>query len=127
MHPEHRATFPWVRRVQVGQLRGLMAAHSVAETYAVLTTLPHQPRIAADVARRLIRRSLSRFKVVSLSARDYSTTVHTLAGARLVGGIVYDALVAQAAVKSNAGEILTLNARDFARLEDLFGVKARTP
>ena len=95
-HPAHRAAFPWIRRVQAGQLRGLMAVHSLAETYSVLTTLPHQPRIAADAALRLIRRSLRRFKLVSLGARDYSATVCTMAEARLVGGIIYDALVARA-------------------------------
>src|SRR5437773_7330338 len=84
-HPAHRAAFPWIRRVQAGQLRGLMAVHSLAETYSVLTTLPHQPRIAADAALRLIRRSLRRFKLVSLGARDYSATVRTMAEARLVG------------------------------------------
>ena len=61
-HPAHRAAFPWIRRVQSGQLRGLMAVHSLAETYSVLTTLPHQPRIAADAPLRLIRWSLRRFK-----------------------------------------------------------------
>ena len=82
-HPAHRAAFPWIRRVQAGQLRGLMAVHSLAETYSVLTTLPHQPRIAADAALRLIRRSLRRFKLVSLGARDYSATVRTMAEAWL--------------------------------------------
>jgi len=126
-HPAHRAAFPWIRRVQAGQLRGLMAVHSLAETYSVLTTLPHQPRIAADAALRLIRRSLRRFKLVSLGARDYSATVRTMAEARFVGGIIYDALVARAAAKSRAEAILTLNRRDFDRLGPLFGVKVRAP
>ena len=104
-----------------------MAAHSLAETYSVLTTLPHQPRITADAALRLVRRSLRRFKLVSPGARDYSATVRTLAEARLVGGIIYDALVARAAAKSRAQEILTLNRRDFDRLGPLFGVKVRAP
>lgn len=126
-HPAHQAAFPWIRRVQAGQLRGLMAAHSLAETYSVLTALPHQPRIAADAVLRLIRRSLSRFKRVPLGAADYSATVRTVAEGRLVGGIVYDALVARAAAKSGAEAILTLNRRDFDRLGSLFGVKVRTP
>ena len=50
-----------------------------------------------------------------------------MAEARLVGGIIYDALVARAAAKSRAEAILTLNRRDFDRLGPLFGVKVRAP
>ena len=126
-HPHHGAAFPWIQRVQAGRLRGAVAAHSLAETYSVLTTLPHQPRITPAASLRLIRESLLRFHVVALGARDYLTVVRTLADAGLAGGIIYDALAARAAAKTHAKRILTLNQRDFDRLEAIFDVQATSP
>ena len=126
-HPHHGVAFPWIRRVQAGRLRGAVAAHSLAETYSALTTLPHQPRITPAAALRLIRESVRRFHVVSLGARDYLIVVRTLADAGLGGGIIYDALAARAAAKTRAERMLTLNRRDFDRLEAIFGVRVATP
>jgi predicted nucleic acid-binding protein len=126
-HPHHAVAFPWIRRVHAGQLPGAVAAHSLAETYSVLTTLPHQPRITPAASLRLIRVSLRRFQVVSLGARDYLIVVRTLADAGLAGGIIYDALAARAAAKTGAERILTLNRRDFDRLQAIFGVRVASP
>ena len=53
--------------------------------------------------------------------------VRTLADGGLAGGIIYDALAARAAAKTRAERILTLNRRDFDRLEATFGVRVATP
>ena len=74
-----------------------------------------------------LRESLRRFHVVSLGARDYLIVVRTLADAGLAGGIIYDALAARAAAKTHAKRILTLNQRDFDRLEAIFDVQATSP
>jgi predicted nucleic acid-binding protein len=126
-HPSHRAAFPWLRRVAAGETRAVVAAHSVAETYAILSTLPHQPRITPAASLQLIRANMRRFRIVALGVRDYQVVVRILAEANLPGGIVNDALIARAAAKGGAKRIVTLNTRDFARLEPLFGVKATAP
>lgn len=126
-HPAHRSAFPWLRRVAAGEARAAVAAHSLAETYAILSTLPHQPRITPAAGLRLIAANLRRFRVVPLGTRDYRIVVRALAEAGLSGGIVYDALIARAAAKSGAERILTLNPRDFERLAPIFGVKASAP
>jgi len=126
-HPHHGAAFPWLRRAHAGQVRGVVASHSLAETYAVLTTLPHQPRITPAATRRLIQALVHGFRLVSLGARDYRAVVRALAEAGLVGGIIYDALAARAAVKARADRILTLNPRDFERLKPVFGVDVAAP
>ena len=126
-HPSHRSAFPWIRRVHAGQIRGEVAAHSLAETYSVLTTLPHQPRITPAASLRLIQATARRFQVVPLGTRDYMGVARALADAGFAGGIVYDALVARAAAKSGAERILTLNRRDFDRLKAIFGVDVATP
>lgn len=38
-HPAHERALPWLQRVEAGIDSGVVAAHSVAELYAVLTTL----------------------------------------------------------------------------------------
>ena len=126
-HPHHGVAFPWIRRVQAGRLRGAVAAHALAETYSVLTTLPHQPRITPAAGLRLIRESLRRFRVVSLGARDYLIVIRILAEAGLGGGIIYDALAARAAAKTRAERLLTLNRPHFDRLEAVFGVRIASP
>ena len=52
-HPMHPVAWPWLKRVKDGLDSGLVAAHSVAELYAVFTTLPIRPRITPTVALQL--------------------------------------------------------------------------
>jgi len=53
-HLAHERALPWLQRVRAETDSGVVAAHSVAETYAILTTLPLRPRISPTTARRLI-------------------------------------------------------------------------
>jgi predicted nucleic acid-binding protein len=95
----------------------LVAAHSLAELYAVLTTLPLQPRITPAVAQELIRHDvLDILEVVALSAEDYAQVIKQLSERGIVGGATYDGLILQAAAKAGADQILTLNESDFRRV-----------
>lgn len=49
-HPAHAVAFPWLQRVKAGTDIGVVAAHSLAEMYAVLTRLPTRPAILPAVA-----------------------------------------------------------------------------
>ena len=72
-HPAHAEALPWVQRVRDGTDIGLVAAHSVAELYAVLTTLPVEPRIPPESARHLIETILGKRHLVydrAYEARD---------------------------------------------------------
>ena len=55
-HPHHNAARPVVERVEVGQDDGSVAAHSLAEAYAVLTRLPGRSQVAPGMAWQLIGR-----------------------------------------------------------------------
>ena len=124
----HAAAFARLERVHAGGVRGLVAAHGLAETFAVLTTLPHRPRITPVAARDVLRVSvLSRFRVVSLSARDYQAVIDRVAQAGLSGGVLYDALAMRAAAKARASHVLTFNRRDFDRLSPIFSVAVESP
>ena len=70
-HPAHVQALSWLQRAKAGTDTGVVAAHSLAELYAVLTTLPVQPRILPSVAHQLIEHNvLGTLEVVSLSDRD---------------------------------------------------------
>jgi len=116
-HPAHARVLPWLQKIREGTHTGLVAAHSLAELYATLTSLPIQPRISPAVAQQLIRRNvLDLFEVVALSDSDYITVLDHLTDLGIVGGATYDALILQAASKANVDQVITLNEKDFHRV-----------
>jgi predicted nucleic acid-binding protein len=115
-HPAHTRAFPWLKQAQDHTVSGIVAAHSIAEIYAILTTLPVQPRIPASVARKLIRHNLDALDIISLSSLDYLAIIQHLSEHDIIGGVTYDALIVYAAMKADAGQILTLNEKDFRRI-----------
>jgi len=126
-YPAHARALPWVQRVQDGVDIGLVAAHSLAELYAIFTTLPVQPRIPPAVAQQLINNILGRFKVVFLSDEDYIAVINHLSDLGIVGGATYDALILHAAVKANADRVVTLDEKDFLRVHSALADKIVSP
>lgn len=49
-HPAHSLALPWLQRVKAKTDAGLVAAHTLAELYAILTRLPVNPRISPKLA-----------------------------------------------------------------------------
>lgn len=116
-HPQHERSLPWLQRAREGKLDFLVAAHTLAELFAVLSSYPTRPRLSPAVAARLVRENVSAAaRVVALSASDYEAVIREMAEMSLAGGVVYDALIARAARKAGAGRLLTLNPRDFLRV-----------
>lgn len=127
-HPAHVQALPWLQRAKSGTDNGLVAAHSLAELYAVLTTLPLQPRILPAVAQALIKRNvLDVFEVVTLSDKDYEAVIEHLSDLGIIGGATYDALILHAAVKANIDQIVTLNEKDFRRVNPALADKIVSP
>ena len=85
---------PAVRRHAAGRAT-VLTAHSLAETYSVLTRLPGDARVTADDAVRLIEANFG--SVLAASATETATLPRVLAALGVVGGAVYDALVGLAA------------------------------
>lgn len=116
-HPLHERSLAWLEKARRGALEYVVAAHSLAELYAVLSSYPTRPRLTPGVAARLVHDNVAAVaNVVPLNAADYAAVVRAVAELGLSGGVVYDALVAQAARKTNAERLLTLNPRDFLRV-----------
>lgn len=79
----------------VGDRGVALAGHALHETYAVLTRLPGDARVAPPDAARLLR---ERFEPAAvLDARSVRSVPALLADHGVAGGATYDALVALAA------------------------------
>ena len=116
-HPRHDQAFPWLSRLRQEGILGSISAHSIAETYAVLSALPVSPRITPSAAWALIEHSVLPFVgTVALTGTETGEVARRLSRQGLSGGIVYDALIAEAAVKAGVEVLLTLNPRDFRRV-----------
>ena len=116
-HPMHPKCLPWLQRAKAGQVECIVVSHTLAETYAVLTTLPVRPRISPLVAQRLIDNNLqANARIVALTVADYWNTIQRMAEMGLSGGTVYDALIATVARRLSVDRLLTLNADDFRRV-----------
>jgi predicted nucleic acid-binding protein len=116
-HPMHSHAFPWLVRAKSREFDMAVAAHTLAEVYAVLTTLPLIPRITPGAARRLIHDNIeTTARIISLLWQDYISVIKNLSDLGLSGGIIYDALIIRAAQKADVKKILTFNANDFKRV-----------
>jgi predicted nucleic acid-binding protein len=116
-HARHETALPWLEKARTGEVGYFVSAHTLAELFSVLSTLPTSPRPTAAIARRLIHENVERSaRVVPLGRHDYSAVLRDMADLGLCGGIVYDALIARAARKAKVERLLTLNPGDFRRV-----------
>lgn len=98
---------------------GAIPAHALAEAYAVLTRLPSPYLMPFDVAAQLLRSWFPAARILVPPASLARSVVDRLASAEVVGGAVYDGIVALTAAAHNA-ELLTRDrraARTYERLE----------
>jgi predicted nucleic acid-binding protein len=128
VHPAHSSALPWLQGVKDGAHEGFVAAHSIAELYSILTTLPIRPRIAPVVAWSLINHNvIDLCDVVSLSEEDYTAVMDHLSELGLIGGVTYDALILYAGIKTGVDRVITLNEKDFRKVYPHFAERLSGP
>jgi len=89
-HAAHRSVV-----AAIGDRAAALAGHALHETYAVLTRLPGDARVAPSDAVRLLRERFETAAVVD--ARSVRSAPAVFAAAGVAGGATYDGLVALAA------------------------------
>ena len=81
-----------------------------------MTRMPSQPRMPPQAAKMLLERCLQYLVAIPLEASDYRAAIAQMTTLNLPGGGIFDALIAQAALKVSADRLLTLNPSHFSRL-----------
>jgi len=116
LHPNHKHAFPWLLNVKRGKHIGFISIHSLAELYAILTTIPIHRKAETNEIWTLISNSvLQYFQIVELSKSDYQQILQLLSKNELRGGIIYDAVIAHAAYKAKVDKLLTFNIKHFKK------------
>ncbi|MGH9366529.1 MAG: PIN domain-containing protein [Thermoanaerobaculia bacterium] len=125
-HSHHDVTRREIERRDAAGENLVLAAHSLAETFSVLTRLPEPHRLRPEDALALIEANWGQTRLVALAAPDYRATLRRCRDAGIGGGAVYDALIAACARKARVATLVTWDLDGFERfLEDEPAV--RTP
>ena len=116
-HPSHTAASDWLRRAEIGEIDGIVSSHTLSEVYKVITGMNRRPRYTASQVMRIISdRVLPFFDIVTLEADEHIAAMEQLVRLDITGGTIYDGLIAYAAFKANAEQIVTFNQSHFRRV-----------
>lgn len=124
-HIHHRASLD--RFVRFDPTSGCCAAHGLAEVYSTLTRMPGRHRISGEQAMLFVGSIRERLSVVALDGDEYTDALATSAGLGIVGGGIYDALLAHCALKARAQTIYTWNVRHYSLCGPKIAKLLRTP
>ena len=118
-HVHHFATRKELERRHAAGDTPVLAAHTLAEAYSVLTRLPEPHRLRPEDALGLLEANWSKARLVALAAAEYWQVLRRCREAAIAGGAVYDALIAACARKARVATVLTWDVSAFERfLED---------
>lgn len=103
------------------------AAHSLAEVYATMTRLPGRHRLSSEQVMLFLENIRERLAIIALTANEYYAAITEAAQAGVMGGTIYDALVARCALKANADTIYTWNTRHFEQFGPAVAMRIKLP
>jgi predicted nucleic acid-binding protein len=115
-HPHFHRARPLLQSIAEGT-EGVVSCHSLAETFAALTSLPLTPRILPAEAEAIIAANiLPRFHRQAVTDSMYARAMQACVRQSLPGGRVYDALLIECAREAACDRLYTFNVVDFQRL-----------
>lgn len=103
------------------------AAHTLAEVYASLTRMPGGQRMAGDQALLFVDQIRERLTIITLDEEDYCSAITSAVAQGVMGGTIYDALLAKCALKADATNIYTWDLDHFRLLGPEVARRIRTP
>ena len=96
---------------------GVTAWHCCLEFFSVTTRLPPDYRLSAEAAIALLTEHVfNRVEVVDLPVKDAIAWLKGQAGSEIRGGLVYDAHLAQIALRSGCAMLVTTNLAHFRQV-----------
>jgi predicted nucleic acid-binding protein len=124
-HPHHAACLDlFVRQSKSDACCG---AHSLVEVYSTLTRMPGKHRISAEHAMLFVGNIRERLRLIALDADEYAAALESAAALGIIGGAIYDAMLAHCALKAEAKTVFTCNQRHYAQLGPDIVKRLRTP
>jgi predicted nucleic acid-binding protein len=99
----------------------------LAEVYATLTRLPGRHRLSGEQVLLFLENIRERLVLVTLDHEEYFAALQQAATTGIVGGAVYDALLAHCALKGHAKTIYTWNVRRFQQMGPEIARRAKMP
>lgn len=116
LHAEHERALEAVGRA-LESPPVVVPLHVLVECYSVLTRMPRPRRLSPENAFSLLDRTLrDKAEIASLDGGEAFELLESLRDREISGGAVYDALIAEAAVRAGARRLLNLNRQHFERL-----------
>lgn len=113
-HEHHEASLDVFLRFEKRQ--ACCAAHSLAEVYATLTRMPGKYRVSCEQTMLFLAEIRQRLTLVALDEDEYYATIERASALGVMGGTVYDALLARCALKARAETLYTWNVKHFQQL-----------
>jgi len=124
-HEHHEASLDAFLRF--GKRQACCPAHSLAEVYATLTRMPGKYRVSCEQAMLFLAEIRQRLTLVALDEEEYYATIEQASALGVMGGTVYDALLARCALKARAETLYTWNVKHFQQLGLEVIKRIRTP
>jgi predicted nucleic acid-binding protein len=124
-HVHHEASLH--RFVSFDKSTGCCGAHSLAEVYSTLTRMPGKHRISGEQAMLFIGSIRERLSIIALTGDEHADALERSAAGGIVGGSIYDAMLAHCAIKARAEIIYSWNARHYALCGEEVTRRLRTP
>ncbi len=113
--------------IQFNRSTGCCGAHSLVEVYSSLTRMPGKRRISGEQAMLFIGNIRERLSIIALNADEQADALEASAALGIVGGGIYDAMLAHCALKAKAETIYTWNLRHYAQCGREVVGRLRTP
>jgi predicted nucleic acid-binding protein len=124
-HPHHVRAIWWLRPRR--KIERIASWHAYAETWAVLTALPIEPRVSGEVAAAVLERLGRSIGFLAARSATYAAAVARCNARGLRSGAVYDALHLVTAEGEGVELFLTFNVEDFTRLAEPAGPRIVAP
>ena len=113
--------------IQFDKTTGCCGAHSLVEIYSTLTRMPGKYRVSGEQAMLFIGAVRQRLSIIALNDDEYADALETSAARKIMGGGIYDAILAHCALKAKAEVIYTWNERHYALCGPEITQRLRTP
>jgi predicted nucleic acid-binding protein len=112
--------------IDTDKRRDCCAAHSLAEVYSTMTRLPGRHRLSGEQALLFLENIRERLTLITLTGDQYHAAIKDAAEASIIGGTIYDALIARCALKAKVEAIYTWNTRHFQQFGAAIVKRLRT-